>query len=98
MTELEIATGHIAALHMKDTMIGQLRYVTPGEGQVPFVEAFAKLAEIGFQGPAVLELWTEDNPDAVEIVTQANKWIRTKMTEGWQKYYHASDDRERSEK
>lgn len=95
-SELEAAKGHIAALHIKDTLIGQLRYVTPGEGQVPFVEAFAKLAEIGFQGPAVVELWTEDNPEAIDIVTKANGWIKTKMQEGWRSYYKERDSRVRS--
>jgi predicted hexulose-6-phosphate isomerase len=95
-SELEAAKGHIAALHIKDTLIGQLRYVTPGEGQVPFVAAFAKLAELGFQGPAVLELWTENNPRAVEIVTQANTWVKTKMREGWHAYHQESRERMRS--
>jgi len=85
-TELEAARGHIAALHVKDTLRGQLRYVTPGEGQVPFVEAFAKLAEIGFQAPVVLELWTESLPNASEIAAQSGKFIRSKMEQGWQHY------------
>jgi L-ribulose-5-phosphate 3-epimerase len=96
LSELEAAKGHIAALHIKDTLIGQLRYVTPGEGQVPFVQAFEKLAEIGFQGPAVIELWTEDNPDAVNIVTEANDWIKNKMTEGWQSYSKKNSNQVRS--
>jgi len=96
ISELEAAKGHIAALHIKDTMIGQLRYVTPGEGQVPFIEAFAKLAEIGFQGPAVVELWTENNPDAIEIVGKANTWIKAKMIAGWETHNEESEDRIRS--
>ena len=83
--ELQAARGHIAALHVKDTLRGQLRYVTPGEGQVPFVEAFARLAETGFQAPVVLELWTESQPNAFEIAAQSGKFIRSKMEQGWQK-------------
>ena len=86
IAELEAARGHIAALHVKDTLPGQLRYVTPGEGAVPFVEAFAKLAEIGFQGPVVLELWTEKFPDALDRVAGGVKFITQKMIEGWQVY------------
>jgi len=89
--ELEIAKHHIASVHIKDTLKGQLRYVQPGEGQVPFVEAFAKLAEIGFQGPAVLELWTENLPNAVEIASEANTWIRSKMQQGWQAHEKQSE-------
>lgn len=83
VSQLDQVKGHIAALHVKDTLPGQLRYVSPGEGKVPFVEAFEKLAEIGFQAPVVLELWTEEFPNAVELVTEAGKFIRAQMEEGW---------------
>ncbi|MCD6425507.1 MAG: xylulose 5-phosphate 3-epimerase [Chloroflexota bacterium] len=86
VSQLDYVKGHIAALHVKDTLPGQLRYVSPGEGAVPFVEAFEKLAETGFQSPVVLELWTEDFPDAVEIVKKAGDYIREKMKEGWARY------------
>jgi L-ribulose-5-phosphate 3-epimerase len=84
MAELELAKGHIAALHVKDTLPGQLRYVKPGEGMVPFVEAFAKIAMIGYQGPVVLELWTENFPNALELVKEGFVFIRKKMEQGWQ--------------
>jgi len=87
VSQLEYAKGHIAALHVKDTLPGQLRYVSPGEGNVPFADAFEKLAEMGFQAPVVLELWTETFPDAVEIVEAAGKFIRAQMQEGWSRYY-----------
>ncbi len=84
VSQLDLARGHIAALHVKDTLPGQLRYVPPGEGAVPFVDAFAKLAEIGFQGPVALELWTESFPNAVEIATEARDWLRAAMAQGWE--------------
>lgn len=86
VAQLEYVRGHIAALHVKDTLPGQLRYVSPGEGKVPFVDAFEKLAEMGFQAPVVLELWTEEYPDAVEIVEGAGKYIRARMKEGWDRF------------
>ena len=86
VSQLDHVKGHIAALHVKDTLPGQLRFVSPGEGYVPFVDAFEKLAEIGFQAPVVLELWTEEYPDAVEIVETAGKYIRAQMEEGWRRY------------
>lgn len=86
VSQLDYVKGHIAALHVKDTLPGQLRFVNPGEGAVPFVEAFAKLAEIGFQAPVVLELWTEEYPDAVQIAERAGRFIRAKMAEGWEKH------------
>jgi L-ribulose-5-phosphate 3-epimerase UlaE len=86
VSQLDYVKGHIAALHVKDTLPGQLRYVSPGEGDVPFVKAFEKLAEIGFQAPVVLELWTEEFPDAVQIVEKAGNFIRGTMKEGWERY------------
>jgi L-ribulose-5-phosphate 3-epimerase len=86
IAELEAGRGHIAAVHFKDTLRGQLRYVPLGEGEVPFVAACAKLAELGFQGPAVVELWTEAYPNALEIATHANGWLRERIAEGWASY------------
>ena len=87
LTELDAARGHIAAVHVKDTLRGQLRYVSLGEGIVPFSKAFSRLAAIGFQGPIALELWTADLPNSLEIVTAGNAWIRARMAEGWRAYY-----------
>jgi L-ribulose-5-phosphate 3-epimerase len=86
VAQLDYVKGHIAALHVKDTLPGQLRYISPGEGAVPFVDAFEKLAGMGFQAPVVLELWTEEHPDAVQLVERAGKFIRERMEEGWERY------------
>jgi L-ribulose-5-phosphate 3-epimerase len=94
VSQLEEVKGHIAALHVKDTLPGQLRYVSPGEGAVPFVDAFEKLAEIGFQAPVVLELWTEEYPNAVDLVTEAGKFIRARMEEGWARFHSKQGQKE----
>jgi len=83
LAELALGQGHFAAIHVKDTIPGQLRYVPLGEGSVPFVDCFARLAEIGFQGPLALELWTERYPDSVEIVAAARQWLQSRMEAGW---------------
>ncbi|MBI9050299.1 MAG: L-ribulose-5-phosphate 3-epimerase [Anaerolineaceae bacterium] len=85
LAEMEFARGHLAAVHVKDTKPGQLRFVTPGEGDVPFVPVFEKLADLDFVGSIVLELWTADLPNAMDIVKSSNVWIREKMREGWLK-------------
>ncbi|MDX1412754.1 MAG: L-ribulose-5-phosphate 3-epimerase [Candidatus Promineifilaceae bacterium] len=84
VSQLEIGRGHIAAVHVKDTLPGQLRYVPPGEGVVPFEQSFAALASMEFQGPVTLELWTESLPNAIELVTEARSWLQTMMEVGWQ--------------
>lgn len=79
LSELETARGHIAALHVKDTLPGKLRFVAPGEGCVPFLEAFQKLAGMDYHGPIVLELWTGDQPDAVEQIRRSYNWVVEKL-------------------
>jgi L-ribulose-5-phosphate 3-epimerase len=91
--EMAAGKGHIAAVHAKDTLQGQLRYVPPGEGEVPFTEAFATLAEIGFQGPVVLELWTGGEPDAASLARQASIFVRHHMAEGWARYHASLNDK-----
>ncbi|MBT7040175.1 MAG: L-ribulose-5-phosphate 3-epimerase, partial [Bacteroidetes bacterium] len=85
LSELEVARDHIVAVHLKDTLKGKLRYVYPGEGIVPFVDSLKKLAEMGYQGSYLLELWTGDLPNSFEIVSAANKWIRSQMNIAWSK-------------
>ena len=86
LAELELAKGHLAAIHVKDTLPGQLRYVAPGDGAVPFTQVFNKLAELGFLGSIVLELWTADMPNARDIVKSSNIWLREKINEGWNNF------------
>lgn len=86
LAELELARGHLAAIHVKDTMPNQLRYVSPGDGAVPFTDVFCKLAELDFMGSIVLELWTANLPNAMDVVKSSNLWIRERMREGWLAY------------
>jgi len=79
LEELEAVRGRIAAVHLKDTLPGQLRFVSPGEGKVPFRQAFRKLAETGYRGAYVLELWTGEMPDALAHIKQGYDWILQEM-------------------
>lgn len=83
LAELEAAKGHITAVHVRDAVQGQLWYVPLGEGIVPFVEVFAKLAELGFQGQVVLAISTGSEPAAVQTAANACRWLRARMEEGW---------------
>lgn len=81
-SELELARGHIVGVHVKDTIPGEPRRIPFGEGTTPFVAAFSKLAEMGFSGPVLLEMWNDDSPDSLRIVEYAREWIITRMREG----------------
>ena len=84
VSELGVAEGHIAAVHVKDTKPCQLRHVPLGKGVVPFVPAFTKLAEMDFRGPMVIEMWTEDDADAVQVAAEAGHLIRQWIHHGWE--------------
>ena len=80
--ELELGRGHMVGVHVKDTLPGEPRRVPFGQGTVPFVEAFRKLAEMNFVGPVLLEMWNDDSPDSLRIVKESRQWVMARMQEG----------------
>ena len=80
--ELEVGQGHFVGLHVKDTRPGEPRRVPFGEGTTPFVDAFSTMAQLGFKGPILLEMWNDDSPDSLRIVKEAKEWIQARMAEG----------------
>jgi L-ribulose-5-phosphate 3-epimerase len=80
--ELERGRGHYVGVHVKDTRPGAPRRVPFGEGMVPFVRAFHKLAEMSFSGPIMLEMWNDEAPDSMRIIEEARLWILERMLEG----------------
>jgi L-ribulose-5-phosphate 3-epimerase len=93
--ELERGRGHFVGVHVKDTRPGEPRRVPFGQGVVPFVPAFRKLAEMNFTGPVMLEMWNDNSPDSMRIVEQARAWVLKRMVEAGlisQKEYAMSID------
>jgi L-ribulose-5-phosphate 3-epimerase len=82
LPELEAARGHMVALHVKDTRPGEPRRVPFGEGRVPFVAAFERLAAAGYAGPMLVEMWNDDAPDSVQRLEAARAWVVARMVEG----------------
>ena len=80
--ELECGRGHFVGVHVKDTRPGEPRRVPFGAGTTPFVDAFATLADMQFCGPILLEMWNDDSPDSLHIVSQAREWVTARMKEG----------------
>lgn len=77
-SELMIGRQSIAALHLKDTHAvtatsdGQFRDVPFGQGCVNWEEVFAILNHIHYQGPFLIEMWSE-NCETVEDTRKAIK-------------------------
>lgn len=80
--ELERGRGHLVGIHVKDTRPGEPRRVPFGQGIVPFVDAFRKLAEMRYVGPVMLEMWNDDAPDALHIIRASREWVLARMVEG----------------
>ena len=81
LEQLKQGTGHIAAVHAKDTLKGVVRRVPYGKGTVDFASAFRKLKDAGFYGPVLLEMWADENKDNFKIIKEARDWIFKKINE-----------------
>jgi L-ribulose-5-phosphate 3-epimerase len=82
IAELERGRGHLVGIHIKDTRPGEPRRVPFGQGIVPFVDAFRKLADMRYVGPVMLEMWNDDAPDALRIIRESREWVLARMVEG----------------
>lgn len=86
--ELGIKEREIVAIHLKDTLKvtdtfpGKFKEVPFGEGCVNFPEVFAKLKELNYKGPFLIEMWTEKSDDPIEEVKKAKQWILDEMKKG----------------
>lgn len=75
------ARHHIVAVHVKDARRNEFRRVPFGEGIVPFSDAFRTLADIGYRGPMVVEMWNESAVDPEAVIRDAREWIRRRIEE-----------------
>ncbi len=87
-SELLKGKHKISAIHLKDTLAvtenfpGKFKEVPFGEGCVNFVEFFKLLKEINYNGPLLVEMWTEKNEDPLKEIEKAKKWMEDKMSKG----------------
>ncbi len=65
VAELRRVLPHVASVHLKDGSGQRDRRWFPalGDGQIDFSAVFAALDEVGFAGPATIEIDTPDDPD-----------------------------------
>lgn len=88
--ELELEKGiyDITAIHLKDTLAvtdtfpGKFKEVPFGEGCVDFPKLFKKLKELNYNGPFLIEMWTEKSENPILEVKKAREWMLSKMKEG----------------
>lgn len=77
--ELQAGTGHIVAVHVKDTRPGMFKNVPFGTGIVDFERCFRTLRHTGYCGPYLIEMWSETSTDTVAEVVKARDWVRERM-------------------
>ena len=79
--ELEKGIASIVAVHIKDTRSvkgnykGQFKSVPLGYGNVDFVACFAKLEELDYQGPYLVEMWSTGGEEDVNAIRTAMNFI-----------------------
>lgn len=72
-------SGHITAVHLKDTKPGIIRKVPYGEGLVDFSQFFTTLQTNCYQGLFVAEMWSDDQPESIPYVKTARDYLKAQM-------------------
>lgn len=70
---------YIAAVHVKDAVVGNCRSIPYGEGVVDFDRCAATLEMIDYAGPIVSEMWSNDDPGFLPYLKEAALFIRKKF-------------------
>ena len=76
--QYRIAKDHIVASHVKDTVVGTVRDIPFGDGEVDFIKFFHTLHEIEFHGPMTLEMWSQNYADPISAAGKALQYIKDK--------------------
>ena len=81
-TELRKAEGHLVGIHLKDAKVNVFRRIAFGEGLVNFSHVFQTLAQMNYSGNFLIEMWNDNSPNSMDIVTDARLWIIEQMKSG----------------
>jgi predicted hexulose-6-phosphate isomerase len=75
-------SGHIMAIHLKDTIPGRIRDIPYGDGIVDFVAFFRYLLKINYKGLLVAEMWaTDDRQASIDYIKKAREFLLGKYAE-----------------
>lgn len=76
--DLEVGKGHIAALHLKETVPGKFREIPFGTGHVDFIEAINVAWNLGVR-KYTLEFWYVGNENWKEVIKENRLFIEEKF-------------------
>jgi L-ribulose-5-phosphate 3-epimerase len=71
--QLAKGQGHIAAVHIRDSLPNFFHNVPVGEGTLDFVSVFRQLKRMKYSGPYLIEMWNQDNPHYLATITDARR-------------------------
>ena len=77
-TEILDATGHLFAMHLKETVPGRYRDMRFGEGRVDFVSGIRAALRAGVRC-FVAEYWHQDGSDFMEQIREINRFLRERF-------------------
>lgn len=77
--ELKQGASHIVGIHVKDTVKQVFRRIDFGQGTVNFSQAFKDLHEINYQGPFVIEMWSDHAADSKGKIIRAREWVEARL-------------------
>lgn len=83
--ELRLAKDKLLGIHVKDAASKVIRGIPFGEGIVPFQEIFKTLADMGFWGMLVVEMWGYMHPDddPIEHAAAARQFVDELVAEAY---------------
>lgn len=80
LEDLELGRGHVAAMHLKETVPGKFREIPFGTGHVDFESAVSKAWDLGVR-KFVTEFWYTGNPKWKEDLQFANTMFTKILSE-----------------
>jgi L-ribulose-5-phosphate 3-epimerase len=87
-SELTAGIGDIVGVHVKESrpvapgFPGAFRDVPFGTGGVDFVRCFDTLHRLGYSGPFMVEMWTENAADPMREIREARAWVQERLATG----------------
>jgi L-ribulose-5-phosphate 3-epimerase len=75
--QLKLSAGYLVGVHVKDALPGEVRGVVFEKGNVQFSDVFQTLAEMGFSGPMVVEMWAnlDTTGDPSQVAAEARQLV-----------------------
>ena len=79
VTELPQGRGHIANVHVRDSLPDYFYGVPLGTGNMDFIGVFKALDAMDYRGPLTIEMWNETEENYMDIISGARTFMIDKI-------------------